>query len=76
MFIEYTNYALNKVAIQSTDLPPGSYGAALAVDGDLTTYSSTYVNDNNQWWRVDIGKVILLREVDVYVATDCIDCGK
>ena len=67
------NYALHQSASQkSTSI---SQSADKAVDGDLTTESLTYYHNSggDEWWKVDLGKRILLREVVVYVKTgNCI----
>ena len=68
------NYALFQTATQSTDNNNKKY-ASYAVDGDLSSWSQTRANAN-QWWKVDVGKQINLREVAVYVRNDCLRCGE
>ena len=67
------NYALSQTATQSTT--NGVRFASEAIDGDLSNWSQTRVNPN-QWWKVDLGKQIILREVAVYVRNDCTRCGE
>ena len=67
------NYALSQTAKQSTTIsgrPPGR-----AIDGNLNNWSQTRTIAN-QWWKVDVGKRIILREVAVYVRNDCLRCGE
>ena len=61
------NYALHKSAYQKSTYDSKSAGNA--VDGSLTTISQTnhYTSGSTEWWEVDLGKRILLREVVVYV---------
>ena len=69
------NYALSQTATQSTTI--GVRSASEAIDGDLSTWSQTRIKTNtNQWWKVDVGKRIILREVAVYVRNDCERCGE
>jgi hypothetical protein len=45
------NIAVGGVAIQSSTFK--SFGASLAIDDDINTFSHT--NDNSAWWQVDLG---------------------
>ena len=65
------NYALSQSATQSTTRPQRS--PAKAVDGNFNSFSQTNPSAN-QWWKVDVGKQIILREVAVYVRDDCVRC--
>ena len=67
------NYALSQTATQSTT--NSGRPAGRAIDGDLSNWSQTRVNPN-QWWKVDLGKQSILREVAVYVRNDCTRCGE
>ena len=67
------NYALSQTATQSTTNT--GRPASEAIDGDLSNWSQTNPA-RNQWWKVDVGKRIILREVAVYVRNDCTRCGE
>ena len=67
------NYALSQTAAQSTTRPQRF--PFKAVDGKLNNWSQTNPIAN-QWWKVDLGKRIILREVAVYVRNDCLRCGE
>ncbi|XP_073227964.1 fucolectin-like [Porites lutea] len=65
-----SNIALSKNASQSsTYTEPGkSYSASNAVDGDRGTqdYKCTHtIRENNAWWRVDLGRVEPVAEVNI-----------
>ena len=53
------NIALDKPASQSSTF--GAKFAAFAVDGNVTTASST--NDTNTWWQVDLGNTFPVKLV-------------
>lgn len=53
------NIALGKTASQSSTF--GSKIASFAVDGNVTTASST--NDTNSWWEVDLGNTFPVKSV-------------
>ena len=67
------NYALYKTATQkTTNRADSAYKAGNAVDGNLATRSSTTIypsfdENNDQWWKLDLGTRILFTEVTVYV---------
>ena len=67
------NYALSQTATQSTT--NGVRFASEAIDGDLSNWSQTRTR-TNQWWKVDLGKQIILREIAVYGRIDCPRCGE
>ena len=73
--VEY-NYATSGTASQSSTYDDrADLIAEKAIDGNISTMSITDINDEsgNEWWKVDLGKIILLRKVLVYVrnGTDC-----
>ncbi|XP_067947182.1 uncharacterized protein [Watersipora subatra] len=55
-------YSRGKLSFQY----PPSEDANNAADGDLSKYSSTR-NHTNGWWKVDLGRQILFREVKIFV---------
>ena len=67
------NYALLQTATQRTT--NSGWPAGRAIDGNLNNWSQTRTIAN-QWWKVDVGKRITLREVAVYVRNDCDRCGE
>lgn len=73
--IEPTNVALNKTAIQSTTDFGGS--ASRAVDGNTSgrygdrSVTHTRGAAGNHWWRVDLGAVYDISQINVFNRTDC-----
>ncbi|XP_067943020.1 uncharacterized protein [Watersipora subatra] len=62
------NYAMNKMTGQSSN----AGNAGRAVDGDLSSLSTTET-EAGPWWRVDLGQMIVFKEVVVYVKNG--NCG-
>ncbi|XP_067943686.1 receptor-type tyrosine-protein phosphatase delta-like isoform X3 [Watersipora subatra] len=69
------NYAADKPASQSSSYNNDNSGKAN--DGDLSTSSNTdFINHKtNQWWKVDLQRRIVLREIRVYVRNGLCDGG-
>ena len=65
------NVALNKPTTQSSTL----FSPSLAVDGDVTTYSSTTTDDFAAWWQVDLDGSYQLKSVNIknFYCTDSSD---
>lgn len=74
------NLALNKPATQSSTYGSVTFGrASNAVDGntdgDRDSGSTTHTDDDEpqKWWRVDLGAVYNISEIQIFNRTDC--CG-
>lgn len=74
------NIALNKLAEQSTTYTNNpqatKFKASNAVDGNtsgaINGNSVTHTaKQTNPWWRVDLGKIYNLKQINVYNRTDC-----
>ena len=75
-FIVGHNYALGKTASQSSTYDDrDDLKAGIAVDGETTLGLLSHTEfTSNQWWKVDLGKVIIFQYARIYPrATDT--CG-
>jgi alpha-L-fucosidase len=59
------NLATGKTATQSSTWNGSSYPASYAVDGDLFDFAHTASGDYNPWWKVDLGAVYAIGEIDL-----------
>ena len=67
LFLDQSNIALSQLTSQSSTYS-GSNPASNAVDGNRDSHISkcTHTNaDNNPWWRVDLGRVEPVAEVNI-----------
>lgn len=65
--------AFNRQTGQSSDFPGYEQSSALAVDGDMATFSCTR-EDNPPYWYVDLGGQYQVHRIEIYNRQDC--CGE
>lgn len=65
------NLALGKTTTQSSDYN-SDLTANFAVDGDRTSSCHTAHGDYHPWWKVDLGAMTTIGEIDLYTRDDCL----